>query len=232
MGKILFLSGAGLSAQSGISTFRDSGGLWEEHDVMEVCSVAGYAKNPSKVHSFYDKRRAELKDKEPNSAHKMIASLKNRFPNRVSVITQNVDNLLEKAGCKEPIHLHGELTHLRCLKCEQIFYHGYETQDKAVCKKCGSLNIRHHIVMFGEPAPMYKVLYEELKKTELLVCIGTSGEVIDVASMAMLTKDSILNNIEKIPKIDRYFKNLFTMPATEAAPLIKEYCLDFLKENL
>ncbi len=230
MAKIVFISGAGLSAQSGISTFRDAGGLWEEHDVMEVCSVQGYERNPEKVHHFYDKRREELESKKPNLAHETIARLKKEFPDDITVLTQNVDDLLERAGCPEVLHLHGLLTHLECLKCHNVFYHGYGPQEGSFCPKCKNYKVRHHIVMFGEAAPMYMRMHEELKDAELLVCIGTSGEVINVGYMAQIVEDSILNNLDPTPHMDRFFKNLFLMPATKAAPKIEEYCRLFLTQ--
>jgi len=232
MAKIVFLSGAGLSAPSGIRTFRDAGGMWEEYDVMEVCSTQGYAANPQKVHKFYDMRRKELASKKPNSAHEMIARLKNEFPDHIAVVTQNVDDLLERAGCKDVIHVHGILTHLRCLECGTIFYHGYKSQEGALCPACKTSRVRHHVVMFGESAPMYAKMYEELDDAKLLVCIGTSGQVINVAWMASWVEDSILNNIESDPNLDPYFKHCFIMSATEAAPKIEAYCRNFLSKEL
>lgn len=116
MKKVLILSGAGLSAESGLKTFRESNGLWEEYDVMEVCSASGFRKNPKKVREFYDERRAQLEKVKPNHAHEMIAKLKTEFKDQIFVITQNVDDLLERAGCKGVIHLHGFFT--RALLCE------------------------------------------------------------------------------------------------------------------
>ena len=109
MKKVLILSGAGLSAESGLRTFRDSGGLWEEYDIEEVCSARGFRANRQKVLDFYDKRRAQLAECEPNEAHKMIARLKERYGEQISVLTQNVDDLLERAGCQKVVHLHGFL---------------------------------------------------------------------------------------------------------------------------
>jgi NAD-dependent deacetylase len=228
MAKIVFLSGAGLSAPSGIRTFRDAGGLWEEYDVMEVCSTQGYEANPQKVHQFYDKRRQELEFKKPNSAHEMIARLKKEFPSQIAVITQNVDDLLERAGCEDVVHVHGTLTHLRCLDCGEVFYIGYKSQARVKCPTCKGLHVRHHVVMFGESAPLYAKMQEELNDAQLLVCIGTSGQVVNVAWMASWVEDSILNNIDKDEALDPYFKTCFTMSAIEAAPKIEAYCRDFL----
>lgn len=107
MKKVMILSGAGLSAESGLKTFRDSGGLWEEYDVMEICSARGFKANRQKVLDFYNKRRAQLKECEPNEAHKIIARIKEKYGDKVAVLTQNVDDLLERAGCANVVHLHG-----------------------------------------------------------------------------------------------------------------------------
>ncbi|MEN6499013.1 MAG: Sir2 family NAD-dependent protein deacetylase, partial [Rectinema sp.] len=109
MRHIVFLSGAGISAESGISTFRDAGGLWDRYNVMDVCSAEALSRNRQFVLDFYNKRRRELADKRPNAAHLMIAELQHEFPGRVLNITQNIDDLFEKAGCQGTIHLHGEL---------------------------------------------------------------------------------------------------------------------------
>ena len=163
MKKVLILSGAGLSAESGLRTFRDSGGLWEEYDIEEVCSARGFKKDRQKVLDFYDKRRAQLAECEPNEAHKMIARLKERYGEQISVLTQNVDDLLERAGCVDVVHLHGFLPVIYCEHCKKIEYIVYEAINarEHVCK-CGCKKFRHNIVMFGEQAPFYKVLYNEL----------------------------------------------------------------------
>ncbi|NLK66890.1 MAG: NAD-dependent deacetylase [Campylobacteraceae bacterium] len=230
MSKVLILSGAGLSVDSGLKTFRDNDGLWEEHDVMEVCSVQGFKRDPKKVLNFYDKRRAQLKGIEPNLAHKMIAKIKDEFGNDIAVLTQNVDDLLERAGCKDVIHLHGELTKLWCMKCGCEFDIGYKNMSGKACPKCGSENLRHAIVMFGEQAPMYQVLYQKLKEMELFVCIGTSGEVLDVASYSRMAKFSILNNLAK-SRIDRYFTKVYNEKAVAASEKIAEDIRNFMKNS-
>lgn len=227
MNEVLILSGAGLSADSGLKTFRDNGGLWEEYDVMEVCSVQGFAKDRKKVLGFYDKRRAQLKDVKPNAAHFNIANLKSKFKDKVSILTQNVDDLLERAGCEDVVHLHGELTKLRCERCSEIFDIGYEAINGKKCPKCGSEFLRHHIVMFGEMAPFYEVLYQRLHEMKLFVCIGSSGEVLDVASYTRMAKLSILNNLAS-SKIDRYFDKVYNETASSAAPKIYKDIEEFL----
>lgn len=231
MKNILFLSGAGLSAPSGIRTFRDTNGLWEEYDVMEVCSAEGFRKDREKVMQFYNARRKDLVDKEPNEAHKMIARLKEKYPAQVMVLTQNVDNLLEKANCKEVIHLHGTLTDLRCEECEEVFEIGYKSSNKAKCPACKSLHVRHNVVMFGEAAPEYRSLYEALNQVKLLVCIGTSGQVLNVAHFAKYAKFSILNNLDKDPLLDSAFDICFHESSEVAALKIERLCEKFMKEG-
>lgn len=227
--KIYILSGTGLSAESGIKTFRDSDGLWEEHSVEEVCSVEGWERDRQKVSDFYDARRADLANKEPNSAHYALAELKNKYPNNIVMLTQNVDNLLEKAGCKEVIHLHGTLTDLRCESCEAEFHVGYESQKGKRCPKCHSDKVRHNVVMFGENAPKYAFLSVLTTAADMLVVLGTSGQVINTASLAQHVENSILNNLDADPSHDQYFKAVLHEPATTGVPkvvvMIEEYLI-------
>lgn len=234
MFKVMILSGAGLSAESGISTFRDSGGLWENYDIMEVCSAQGFKKDRQKVLDFYDARRRDIENKMPNNAHRMIARLKKYAPEAVDVLTQNVDDLLEKAGCGQIIHLHGTLRDLRCEACGHIWDIGYSSIEGKLCPTCGSARIRHNVVMFHEPAPEYETLYSIINKTRsgLLIAIGTSGKVIDVGSIASVYKYSILNNKHPEPMIDGEFTLTFHANATEAAPKIEEIAIRFINSGL
>ena len=139
MRHIVFLSGAGISAESGISTFRDAGGLWERYNVMDVCSAEAFRCNRQFVLDFYNKRRRELVDKRPNAAHLMIAELQREFPGRVLNITQNIDDLFEKAGCQGTTHLHGELTKARCELCGYVWEIGYtDIVGTEHCPACGA----------------------------------------------------------------------------------------------
>ncbi|RDU58200.1 NAD-dependent deacetylase [Helicobacter sp. MIT 99-5507] len=217
----MILSGAGLSAASGLKTFRDSGGLWEEYDVMEVCSTQGFKKNPLKVLDFYDERRAQLSSVKPNKAHEIIASIKEKYPNNVHILTQNVDDLLERAGCKDVVHLHGFLPELRCNKCGFVFNIGYESYKDKICLKCSSNDVRHNIVMFGEQAPEYTRLYNLLEIIDLLVVIGTSGEVLPIDIFAINSPKSILNNLDDPNNIAKHFTKAYIQPAISALPKIK-----------
>lgn len=233
MAKIVILSGAGISAESGISTFRDSDGLWEEYDVREVCNFDSLEKNEQLTLDFYDKRRLELKDKTPNHAHEVIAKLKKRYKDDLAIITQNVDNLFEKAGLasKDVVHLHGFLTEVRCRECERVYEIGYKkigSFNNGLCKECNG-KLRPNIVFFGEAAPQYKLLNYHLNDCEVFIVIGTSGNVIPVNEMAQSAKISILNNLEENFMInDENFTVVLYEKATTAidkiAKEIDNYC--------
>ena len=181
MQHIVVLTGAGISAESGIKTFRDQGGLWEEYDVMEVASYEGWLKNKELVLRFYNERRQQLKTVKPNNGHIALAALEKHF--KVSIITQNVDNLHERAGSKNILHLHGELTKARSTKDNDyiidIKYKNIAIGDK--CPKGGQ--IRPHIVWFGEAVPAMAEAVEIAARADIFVVIGTSLNVYPAASL-------------------------------------------------
>jgi len=232
MAKVIILSGAGISAESGISTFRDTNGLWEKYKIKDICTVGCLHKNRKATIDFYDYRRSELKDKEPNYAHKVISQLKSKYPNEIAVITQNVDDMFEKADCPDVLHLHGFLKELKCKKCNTILDIGYEKQsgNYESCSKCNKL-LRPNIVFFGEQAPKYKDMYKEFKNCEVLVVIGTSGAVINTDMfLNSQIKFSILNNLEESSYINDslYSKVLYkkaTLAIDEIANDIENYLL-------
>lgn len=237
MNKIMILSGAGLSAESGISTFRDHDGLWENHDVMEVCSTQGWIADRQKVTHFYNDRRHDLESKEPNLAHEVLAKLESDYRGRVMHLTQNIDNLMEKAGAKDVIHLHGTLTDLRCEACTQTFHIGYTAQNgDEECPHCGNKRVRHNVVMFGEPAPEYSHIQEAIRQCTLFIAIGTSGAVIDIIPLAKAFKHSILidpkrqetaSNFDPKSYIDEYFEHFIQKKAgasmDDMMAIIKEH---------
>ena len=233
MAKVVILSGAGLSAESGISTFRDSGGLWEEYDVSVVCNYDSLDKNEDLTIEFYDKRRAELESKEPNHAHKVIVSLKKEYGSDIAVITQNVDNLFEKAGMppEDVLHLHGYMPEVRCRECDSVFdigFKGLKTFHDGICPSCSG-KLRPNIVFFGESAPMYENLNKELSDCQLFIVVGTSGEVIAVNSIAQYCEHSILNNLEPSRAIEEnLFSKVLYMKATEAIDEIAGEIDEFL----
>ncbi|MDR1594750.1 MAG: NAD-dependent deacylase [Prevotellaceae bacterium] len=178
---IVVLTGAGISAESGIKTFRDSGGLWENYDVMTVASIDGWRRNPDLVQEFYNKRRQELESAEPNDAHKFLARLEEKF--NVEIITQNVDNLHERGGSSSIIHLHGELTKARSSINPSLIYEiGYRAIGKGETAEDGSA-LRPHIVWFGEAVPMMEQAVEKVAKADILIIIGTSMNVYPAAGL-------------------------------------------------
>lgn len=179
--KLVILSGAGVSAESGIKTFRDAGGLWEGYDLMEVATPEGWHKNRDLVLDFYNQRRKQALSAEPNTAHRVIADLQEWFD--VHVITQNVDNLHEKAGSKQVIHLHGELFKSRSTIDESLVYdiEGWSLQAGDLCEKGSQL--RPHIVWFGEMVPMMGVAMEVASQAEFFVVVGTSLQVYPAAGL-------------------------------------------------
>lgn len=183
MKKIVFSTGAGVSAESGITTFRDAGGLWEQYPVMQVASAEGFAADPELVHRFYNERRAQLLNAQPNEAHKIIADLERDFD--VQVITQNVDDLHERAGSHHVLHLHGELMKLRSIKHPE--YTETLTEDNlcstpATRGKNGDL-MRPHIVFFGEAVPNIEPAMELASQADIFVVIGTSLNVYPAAGL-------------------------------------------------
>lgn len=218
MSKVVVLTGAGISAESGIPTFRGENGLWNKVNVDDVCRVGCLENNRKQTIDFHDNLRISLKDKKPNKAHIELAKLKRMYPNEVTIFTQNVDNLFEKAG-GEVIHLHGELMKLQCEECKKVFEIGYQRQEdyfNGICPFCKSKKLRPFVVFYGEPAPNYKKFYKELEDCELFVVIGTSGEVLPVNDIAKNIK-SILNNLEKNENIDdSLFEKVYYEKATTA----------------
>jgi NAD-dependent deacetylase len=192
--KLVVLTGAGVSAESGITTFRDSNGLWENHKVEEVASIEGWYENPSLVLDFYNKRRAQLAEVRPNSAHLAIASLEKDWD--VTVVTQNVDNLHERAGSTRIIHLHGELTKVRPENCynemdnfstESVFDIGFdsiEIGDKAP----NGAQLRPHIVWFGEAVPMIDLAIDAVEQADVILIVGTSLQVYPAAGLYRYAK--------------------------------------------
>lgn len=225
--RLIILSGAGLSAESGISTFRDEDGLWDNHSINEICNITTWKQNFNKVHNFYDGLRVALESKKPNEMHLMIAKWKQKFEKNCIVITQNIDDLLERSYVNDVIHLHGELKKLWCMDCKNIFEIGYSKYDLKKCEKCGSKWIKPYIVFFGEMAPNYEYLYEvfsSLTKNDMVIVIGTSGKVISVNGLLWNTQSyNILNNLKPESYIsEQVFKECIYMPATKATKKIDE----------
>ncbi len=187
--KIVVLSGAGVSAESGIKTFRDAGGLWEGYDVMDVASPEGWAKNRELVLNFYNERRKNALAAQPNKGHQIIADLEQDFG--VTVITQNVDNLHEKAGSSKVIHLHGELFKSRSTVDPNLIYdiEGWALNIGDTCEKGSQL--RPHIVWFGEMVPMMDAAIEVVLSADIFIVIGTSLQVYPAAGLLEYVQEAI-----------------------------------------
>ena len=250
-GKIIIFSGAGISAESGLATFRDSNGLWANYDPNVVCNYHSWRQNYELVHKFYNLRREELARVKPNIAHTIAQKLALEF--EVINITQNVDDLFERAylgllwanqkadSRKDSadshesnaifsqyqnaniLHLHGKLWEIRCEECESIFTIGYAPYDFSPCSKCGNAKLKPNIVFFYEQAPKYTEMYEifsRITDDDIIVVIGTSGEVVNVC--AMINKGhKILNNLDSAHGIDeKLFDSVYLEPSTSALPKI------------
>ncbi len=180
MKKIVVLTGAGISAESGIKTFRDADGLWEGHDILEVASPEGWRKNKQLVLDFYNKRRAQLLTVSPNKAHTCLVDLEKKYS--VSIITQNVDDLHERAGSSHVLHLHGELLKVRSTSNPNLVYRWEkELLLGNVCEENSQL--RPHIVWFGEAVPMFEEAVSIAEKADILIIIGTSMQVYPAANL-------------------------------------------------
>ena len=178
--KIVVLSGAGISAESGISTFRDSDGLWENHNVEDVATIDGWYRNPQLIIDFYNERREQLAHCEPNDAHKLVAKLEEQYD--VTVVTQNVDNLHERGGSSKIIHLHGELTKACNERKTEVLDIGYAPMRYGERAGDGSL-LRPFIVWFGEAVPMMDEAVKAVKRADILIIVGTSLNVYPAAGL-------------------------------------------------
>jgi len=179
---IVVLTGAGVSAESGLATFRGPDGLWEGHRVEDVCTPEAFARDPALVHAFYDARREKLGTVEPNAAHRALARLDAEWPGELLLITQNIDDLHERAGSKRLIHMHGELAKGWCLACGERFGWAGPMGEGAQCPRCAaSGNVRPDIVWFGEMPYEMERIDDALRSCDLFASIGTSGAVYPAA---------------------------------------------------
>ena len=207
--KLIILSGAGLSADSGVPTFRSANGLWMDHDINKVCDYLTWKENFTLVHAFYNNLRSLLSTVEPNLAHQTIAQWEADYGDRVINMTANVDDLLERAGCKNVTHLHGFLPQMQCTACGNIWDCGYNewNSDEDRCPKCTSRKgVKPAVVFFHEPAKGYirlNKVFREISQDDVVLIIGTSGQVINVdAYLFDKSCFKILNNLQKEAFVD------------------------------
>lgn len=221
--KIVVLTGAGVSAESGIKTFRDADGLWEGHDIMEVASPVGYLNNPELVLDFYNKRRKQLAEVQPNLAHTILAELETDF--NVSIITQNVDDLHERAGSTKVIHLHGELLKARNEQDINSIIN-WNTDILLGDFDKNNIQLRPHIVWFGEEVPEMERAMEIIEEADYLLVIGTSLQVYPAAGLInYVSEDVLVYYIDPKPAtiydLDNPLK-IIPLSATEGMKLVRE----------
>ncbi|MGI9531806.1 SIR2 family NAD-dependent protein deacylase [Lutimonas sp.] len=227
MKRIVVLTGAGMSAESGINTFRDADGLWEGHNVMDVASPEGWFRDQDLVLDFYNQRRRQLAEVLPNKGHQLLADLQDEFS--VEIVTQNVDDLHERAGSKQVLHLHGELKKVRSTSNEALVYDWTEDLIKGdLCELKSQL--RPHIVWFGESVPLLDTAIEITSKADILVIIGTSMQVYPAASLVNYIETGIpIYFIDPNPAIQASaFNNLTIIPekATTGVEKFIEFILN------
>ena len=178
---IVILTGAGVSAESGLATFRGPGGLWEGHRVEDVCTPEALRRDPELVHRFYDERRAALSRVEPNASHRALARLDKEWRGELLIVTQNVDDLHERAGAARLLHIHGELNSALCAACGARTEWSGSLPPGTACERCGRHKLRPDIVFFGEMPYQMERIEEALARADLFVSIGTSGAVYPAA---------------------------------------------------
>lgn len=222
---IVILTGAGISAESGIQTFRASDGLWEGHRIEEVATPEGFEANPQLVQDFYNARRAQLNSGtvHPNAAHKALAELEQHSAANVLLVTQNVDDLHERAGSRQLIHMHGELNKVRCSHNEEVFEWKGELAVDEVCPCCGERGtLRPHIVWFGEMPFQMERIYDALMKCDLFLSIGTSGNVYPAAGFVEVAAEAGAHTVElniESTLINEHFNEFVNGPASEVVPV-------------
>lgn len=221
--KLVVLTGAGVSAESGISTFRDSGGLWDRYPVMDVASADGFARNPKLVHEFYNTRRRELLKVQPNDAHRALAELEKWYD--VTVITQNVDNLHERAGSTDVLHLHGELMKVRSMTHPERVYELTEDDLETTVDTRDSYGdpVRPHIVFFQEAVPNIGPAAEIIETADIVVIIGTSMAVYPAAGLIHYARRGVpVYYIDPNPAVVPDGVTVFCTTATEGMRRLKE----------
>ena len=221
---IVVLTGAGISAESGIATFRAADGLWENHPVEDVATPEGYLRDPDLVQQFYNARRKQLLSPEikPNAAHIALAKFESNFAGEFTIITQNIDNLHERAGSNNVLHMHGELLKARCPQSEQIYDWKTDLAQRGLCTCCKTPQIlRPHIVWFGEMPLYMDEIYQLLAKADLFVSVGTSGVVYPAAGFVKQARHCGAKTVElnlEPSEVESIFEQKIYGKATQVVP--------------
>ena len=220
---LFILTGAGVSKESGIKTFREKDGLWENYKIEDVCTVEAFIKDPNLVNNFYNERRSSIIDQKilPNEAHYQLAKLEKKWKGDFILVTQNIDNLHEQAGSKKILHMHGSLDKCFCMNCGAEYKFNFDLSTEFVCKKCNVKGkVRVDIVWFGEQPKYLDKIYKSLDRTDVFLSIGTSNNVYPAAGFIDYLKhqkrkiDFYEFNIEKTSKSFLFTKS-FIGPASE-----------------
>ncbi len=221
---VVVLTGAGVSAESGIATFRDKGGLWENFDIEEYATAEALQRDPVKVLSFYNDRRNDLLNPtiQPNAAHEALAQLEREFDGNFLLVTQNIDNLHERAGNDNVIHMHGELSKYRCMASGQVFEVEGEITHEHACACCSEPGrLRPHVVFFGEMPFEMERIQLALHRCDLFISIGTSGTVYPAADFVRIARHSGAHTVElnlEPSEVQSLFHEQQYGPATEIIP--------------
>jgi NAD-dependent deacetylase len=195
--RTVVLTGAGISAESGLRTFRDAGGLWENHRVEQVATPEAFAADPDLVHRFYNERRRQLLGVEPNAAHRALARLEAALGDHLLLVTQNIDDLHERAGSRATVHMHGELLRIRCGACEAVLEYDGESSPSEPCPGCGTAGmLRPHVVWFGELPLGLNRIFAALESCDLFAAIGTSGNVYPAAGFVEVAREAGARTVE------------------------------------
>jgi NAD-dependent deacetylase len=217
---IVILTGAGISAESGLRTFRDADGLWENHRVQDVATPEAFRRNPELVYRFYNERRRSLANVQPNAAHLALARLEQEWEGDLLLVTQNVDDLHDRAGSKRLLHMHGELLKARCETCGSVPVWPGDLDADSRCPGCARGPLRPHIVWFGEMPLEMDRIYSALERCELFLAIGTSGHVYPAAGFVEAIPPgarSVELNLER-SLMASAFREAYTGKATELVP--------------
>jgi NAD-dependent deacetylase len=221
MRNIVILTGAGVSAESGIDTFRSEGGLWEQHRVEDVATPEAFARDPDLVLRFYDMRREAIQTKQPNAAHLALARLDAEWDGELLIVTQNVDDLHERAGAKRVLHMHGEHLNAWCTACDVRSRWTGTLIDRPACPECGKAALRPDVVWFGEMPYRMDEIYAALREADLFVSIGTSGAVYPAAGLVRNARElgaaTLELNLEPSQGTG-WFDEARHGPATEVVP--------------
>ncbi|MFK7978152.1 MAG: NAD-dependent deacylase [Halioglobus sp.] len=227
--RMVILTGAGVSAESGLATFRDSDGLWEKHDPMEIATPEAFARDPALVYHFYNARRNQLESVAPNIAHEALARLQREFDGEVFLVTQNVDDLHERGGSEQVCHMHGELRSVLCTHCAQAMSSEHDYDDSTVCPRCSVAGgLRPDIVWFGEVPYFMDAIEKQLASCDLFVAVGTSGVVYPAAGFVQAARQAGALAIEvnkEASEVAGYFHEQYIGPASVEVPRLVDALL-------